>query len=501
MSDEFACAYHTAYLDGREGMHVSDEDRPIFDLVQVVGSPSRLPQDVQNFDWHHPIDRSWGRVPGLGRPADQDHLPWKCYTVEIDRGSHKYRSPTAAHYYHYWQAYHLYYLRRFTQGLYRDGAPILPHRQLADGNAEALLPVFDAVSYFQYMYQPRLYHLTEALEPDDDGKVWYDEVGQEEIRQVAQQFATETLELYHLDEDTLYEGLRGMMYLHRDYEQAERMRLAETLRHDIWRLVELTAYAYGSETEEIACRAGPVGAYFEDHLSILFPNRRKEARDKAIRILGSLALEHNQRAPAFAMPQEETAKLLDFIETTDLSIFEYILVQLNEAHFATHSWQEAEAFLALKSLATFPESLVRTLIFATKDVEMIAKLSEGGQPAFYNLFRIVLAKSHRHVWKKYEHVNQGLQRPLTIDAFRDAPQALVLPIAAAKTDAAYLGTSLALAHVVRNFTAHFVVDTPHLLRGQYVRCARAILTASFLAWHVLAEKRAGCEKPADQDQR
>jgi len=47
-----------------------------------------------------------------------------------------------------------------------------------------------------------------------------------------------------------------------------------------------------------------------------------------------------------------------------------------------------------------------------------------------------------------------------------------------------LAASLSLSTLLRNFTSHLLVENLGLSRNQYVRCVRAILTATFLTWKV-----------------
>jgi hypothetical protein len=246
-------------------------------------------------------------------------------TVTLKGNESEFSQSTAFHFYHYWQIYELYQVRRSHKGMYRDNT-LVPPKGLEHGDLRALSQFFDAVSYFQRFYQLRRDQMLASLSPDDDGWVALDQGRQNELEQATHKYAITTLQNYSLNENTLYESLRGMMYLHNSYEKSERVRLSEALKDDIWRTVQFIHSAFDTPTEGIAERAGRVGGYAQNYLEVLFPNRRKDVRNKASQILQSLAKEYNRRAPNYSMPNDEIEGLLDYIESTDLALFEYILV-------------------------------------------------------------------------------------------------------------------------------------------------------------------------------
>jgi hypothetical protein len=313
-----------------------------------------------------------------------------------------------------------------------------------------------------------------------------DQAQQEELERAARQYAMDTLQTYGFDEDALYAGLRGTMQLHDSYEKSERNRLAEALKADLWSTVEFINFAFGTPTDEIANRAGRVGGYTTHYLELLFPNRRVEARNKVTRILRFFAQEHNRRAPNFSMTDNQIRELLDYLESTDLALFEYILVELNETYFARHSWQVAAAFLHLKSLASFPESLMKALLLGSRDVAAISAFNQMRNPGMGSLNQLVFQNSSSTIWAEY--VTAACRDARTVHDFSLNLTSLLSLISSANTEEAYLGSNLSLATLLRNFTNHMLVENPALLRGQYVRCARAVLTTTFLVWNVAQQK-------------
>jgi hypothetical protein len=442
--------------------------------------------ETQVLNLPHPIDTAWGHVGGLQHPIDEEYVPWDSYVIQIEIGGHNTDCPSATHFYHYWQIYELYEVRKRRKGMYKDNALLPGLGGPAHNDPQSLFPMLDAISYFQHLYQSRRALMLEGLQSDDDGWISPTQTQQGELDQAAQQYAADTPRIYELDENALYSGLRRMMELHVRYEEADRVRLAEALKADVWRAVELIHFALGTPTEDIAVRAGRVGGYASNYLELLFPNRREEARNKALRILQNLGREHNVLAPNYSVSNNDLEKLLDYAESTDLAWFEFVMVELNRAHFALHSWRTAEAFLHLRALASFPESLMRTLVVRNGDATTQGDLRNQQNPGMGNLTCLVFRGIKPSILAQYQNAKHWNAREAA--EFEKNLQYLVSLISTASTEKVYLGANLALATLLRNFTSHLVVEDPQLLQGQYVRCVRAILSTVFSAWSVAKRK-------------
>jgi hypothetical protein len=177
------------------------------------------------------------------------------------------------------------------------------------------------------------------------------------------------------------------------------------------------------------------------------------------------------------MPDNEIEALLDYVERTDLALFEYILVELNDAYFAEHSWQAAEAFLQLKSLASFPESLAKAVLLNGAN-----QIASGLQDAYMKVF----PQSIPLIWKKYAAVysKKGCLDATDAKDFGVKLSSWVQMISGSSSEEKYLAASLSLSTLLRNFTSHWLVEDVGSSRSQYVSCVRAILTATFLIWKV-----------------
>jgi hypothetical protein len=486
MPDEYAKAIWLFFNSGVEKVNVDESLEAFHHLDWAIRYPDTLipGENKSDLDMHHTIDSQWGKVEGLFLPKNQEYIPWDQYNFPVEYEGQTYQQPTATQFYHYWQIYEFFQTRKMAQGMYIDPAPI----SLADmlGHIKAMNPYLDAMSYFQHSYREKITSLLLVNEPDEENLWSLMEEQQKELETSAKAFAQETLEKYTLSPESLYEGLRGLVTLHHAFELLERTRLADTLKSDIWRLIELVHYAFNYPTEDIAHNVGGVPGIRGDYVELLFPNRRKRTKEKAARILTNLADEHNKFAPGWTMANTDVEGLLGFLDKTELVLLEYIIEQTNQAFFARHSWQAAETFLQLKSVASFPESMMKVILLNSGDRAAIQRFNQEyrGMDSLSKIYFEVLSPG---IWAEYQTTNHRSSRDAT--EFMGNLRFLISTVIQAQNEDVYLGASLSLATCIRNFTSHLVLEKPDLLSGQYVRCIRAIVTTIYIIWHSANQRK------------
>jgi hypothetical protein len=148
MPEEYARAFWMHMLGFTTKFEFDERFLPFHGLDWAIRYRIQASNDSKNWDLRHPIDRVWGQVDGLVRPVDEEHVPWESYTITLRINDREIRESTVTHFYHYWQIYELYQIRRFRKGMYQDNAPMPYSIGLRCDDLQALLPFFDAVSYF-----------------------------------------------------------------------------------------------------------------------------------------------------------------------------------------------------------------------------------------------------------------------------------------------------------------------------------------------------------------
>ena len=430
-------------------------------------------------DFRHPIDRSWG-IDGLERPFERDFVPWDDYTINIQIGDRSITEPTVSHYYHYWQIYELYDVRKSQRGMYADHNPLIRFGNPNHNEVGELPYFFGALSWFYTLYEARYSQFFDGIQPNSDGIILLDQNQQDNLSKLIQTIAADTCQLFSLDERTLYRGLRKMMELHFEYEVAERFKLSLALRRDIMRFTNFISYAIGTPGEDIARIAGPIGNYVGNYLEILFPNRRKEAKEEAFRLLKHLLREYSRHFPNTSLSDQELTSLLNYTERTSIAWFEYQVVELNKAFFENHSLHATVTFLHLKALSSFPEALMKALIQNSGDQQTQQILNKQGSPGMGVLIDVVFRNISKTILAHYKNTKHWDAKDSA--QFSANLAYLANSINSSASDAEYIGTNLALATLIRNFSSHVALDDPKLFEGQYVLCLRSILIATSAIW-------------------
>lgn len=430
-------------------------------------------------DLRHPIDRSWG-TDGLERPIDKDFTSWDSYTVNIKFGDRSIREPTVTHFYHYWQIYELYYVRKNHSTMYGDNNHLMSFGNPNHNQVGELPHFLEAISYYYALYSASYSKFFEGIQPNNDGIILLNQTQQNNLSQITQEIAANTTQLFTLDENSLYSGIRQMMQLHFCYEEAERFKLSLALKNDIWRFTELISSSIGTSAEEISRSAGHIGGYIGNYLEILFPNRRKAAREEAFRLLKHLLQEYSRHFPNTKLSDAELTDLLNYTETTSIAWFEYQIVELNKAFFERHSLHATVTFLHLKALSSFPEALMKVLIQNNGDQQTQQDLNNQRNPGMGTLVDLVFRNISPQILAHYHNTMHWTARDSA--EFSVNLSYLANSINSAASDDEYIGTNLALATLIRNFSSHIAVDDPTLLEGQYVLCLRSILVSTSSIW-------------------
>jgi len=484
MPDRYAHAFWLATFSSQDQFEI-DDDLVLFDkLNSELRFTSGMPKDPAADDLRHPIDRSWGTVGGLVKPRDADYTSWDAYFVELDVLEAHLRRPTAEHYYHYWQIYELFLVRREHAGMYRDNVIYQWPPEVVPTNPAILWGFLDAVSYFQHLYLAHRLFLTVPLPRDPDGWSYLPATEQTALDEATLRYAADATTRYSLAQDDLFAGMRYLVYLHYNLESSERVHLADALKEDLWRAMQFVGSSCAMSNEEISTHIGRVDGMIGDYLELVFPNKRRRTRAKAERVLTSLSTAYDANAALLAKGTADVTELLNYLESADLALFEYVLVELNDAHLATHSWQTSEAFLRLKSLASLPESLARTLIQNNADAathQALAAAPRAGLSRILQILLGVLQQSGLDALTEYTSLKAYWGADSPPDFTRNLSYLLTLPTT---SEEIYLGVTLSVSTLVRNFTSHNLVEDPLLLRGQYVPCANAIASAIFAIWRI-----------------
>jgi hypothetical protein len=482
--EEYWRAYREAELRGDSKFEIDEALVPFADLDRAINFQIDWVQAEPHDDLRHPIDKAWGSVPHLVKPRDENFRPWRSYEVDLDTDGTTVRRNMAQCFYHHWQIHEVYQVRRTKTDMYREDAVTMTWAmsQVRHGHVEPERGM-EAVSQFQHLHDMRTGRYLHGRTPDEDGRVSLTDTEEAELERLLHGDAAAVCQGLAVGEEELYDLLRDLIRLHRGYELSERVKLSIALRYDIWRTLELIEALTGSSTEEIAERARRRGSIIgPPYLQELFPNRRQQAREKGLHILRGLAdEEYNKQAASYGVQQQDLAALLNFVERTDLALFAYVLVEVNDAFFSRDSLRAAASYLALKSLASLPESLIRTMALQSQDSTVVSQYHGLRRPTLYNTVRLLLCTRERPIWRAYQRLDQHWAASNKTEFLGHLAHLATL-IRSSQTAEQYLAANVALATLLRNFTSHHLLEDSELLQGQYLRSVRAITATILLVW-------------------
>ena len=292
-----------------------------------------------------------------------------------------------------------------------------------------------------------------------------------------------------LDEKRLYAFMRKLMEMHYSYQQAEKSKLADSIKTDIGFLMRMIEWITGQDSMHIAEKAGSPSSYraTQNYLEIIFPNARAKARDKAAKILTRWAKNHYNSyvTTSFAMDDTDLDALIMYIDKTDLAIFEYALFTLNETWWGIpDSTQSAAMYFCIKNLAAFPEAFLREVYnyrIASRAVKPISKFD------LYNYACSLFAKesSLQSFWKVIQDgYNDKCHDAKTEHEFEQKFELLRAKMDQPHTNGEdYLGYCFLMAALVRNFTHHHQIEeSSHVFDNRYSRSIWAILSVVFFVW-------------------
>jgi len=250
-----------------------------------------LPEDfaqLEDQELEESIDREFGKNPYLYKPSGENFKSWRSYSISVKylNGQGGHRS-TADHYYSYWQVHQLFKIQNVPE-LYRFSGIInsirdervkewltLPFRNVAWYRTfDGLSDIYDALSFFITIYS-RERMRTLALVPPQHGMHTLNEQQYQEYRTKIERHGASVLQRYSLSEEKLYNFLVKLLDLHDNYEEAEKLKLANQIENDIFMVVHWLMITTTKDWDNIADDLGKrTNDFTRNKLRHLDPNSR-----------------------------------------------------------------------------------------------------------------------------------------------------------------------------------------------------------------------------------
>ena len=282
------------------------------------------------------FDRNYGQYSNLIKPKVGDYKPWKTYTVRLKNPIFDFmeETPTAKHYYSYWQVHQLFLIQRYpdlyeNQVLVKNISKVkqeklmLPRAFNSDiyKEFEDKKNYYDALSQYITMYHreqrrtfapiPEVYR-TRTLNPTQL-QVYHTNLSKHAKFVVA---------TYSLSENGLYKFLCELLDLKREYEKIERFKLVETLKSDISFLANLIKGINGNNWEDIGNKLRKITFWYKQEFHQVDPSTRM--RDKARELLLSRFNFLSKQLPS-NLRECDIDEIVKFCEENGLSLLLHTL--------------------------------------------------------------------------------------------------------------------------------------------------------------------------------
>lgn len=318
------------------------------------------------------FDRGFeNRNPYLHRPSTDSYKPWKIYDIVVKEiGDSKIIKSTAEHYYSYYQVHQLYkiqcYPDLFENKLLLKLIPdeikeryYLP-RALDNSiylNLEGQAYLFDALSFFIVIYNRIRRRAYANVLPEDGLKILTADGYRKLVVDISKNAQT-VAEKYSLTEKHLFEFLNFLLNRKREYEDKEKIKLAQEIENDIHYCV---TFIWGLTGKDFKCVAEELGKTypFWQRESLLNLNQTFKYASNAKLALESCFDIYEKVLSTKQFKKEDIEQIINFCLDKGLLV---LLHSLDQSVFTTEELlqkdTEINRYIALKNLSTSFEYLL-----------------------------------------------------------------------------------------------------------------------------------------------
>ncbi len=348
------------------------EWKGIHDLLRDINF--RFGHDVPGI---HIIDRLINKSDYVVHPEEFDFAKWNSFKVPAGKiNDSEIRQSTALHFYHYWQAYQIYEIQKYTDGDFKTTMidkftaeerqkfagyitiPV-PKPKAHDGDYLGIAEGFEPLSILSYFYHVKYSQLVLEGKKTTDGFVELDEQRVKRLHKNTKRLSQILSRKYNFDGDNQYAFLKKLCSLHDEYTRAEKPKLAESMQRDIARMIRFIQFYTGVDFKSVSQRIGRIGGRFDDYLNFLFPDEIEEIRKKAMPTIESHLEDYNKRFPAYKIDTVGINDLINFFEAEEFYSFFQTISDLNDHWFKDRSpVVAAKISELLADVALLPEKIM-----------------------------------------------------------------------------------------------------------------------------------------------
>ena len=467
-------------------------DDEIFEFRSCYNK-TRHPFDEMNKDWQI----------YLRNPKEDEFTDWEDYEVNyIDENEGSRVTNRNKNYYSYWQIYELdaindfrrnYYMLRFDENknnyyLTCDKEFIEKwHRHKKDNilKLSSFEQYYNCLSSFIQCFQ-RSQQI--AFENKKVGEFLTKEET-DNLDNIIKVFSNEIFNYYTLNIEDLYVFLGKLCEHHFNYKYAEKLKLQELTKKDIWYLIRLMWYLTGDSLEHISQnidKNGPIICDFKLYskeqkstLEIIFPNEREDIKEKAMLHIKVQVNNYNKiLLPQYQVTETDISNLINFIETNGLDHFLIFITELNKDYFSNDYKSNQNLSFHLRNLGIFVEEIIKAIGLCSIDT-IRTQYKE-----IYGFKKILKPICDQETW--WDDYFSWKTSPVTAANFSEKIDKITEEIKELKnTDKQrkFILINISRATLIRNYYAHNSAQINDF-KGRYSLLYNSLIYSIFIIWSV-----------------
>jgi len=326
--------------------------------------------------------------PFLHIPVKGKFKPWASFKAKLepqDPSRISYSVPTAEHYYHYWQVHQVYQIQHkypvfakhswliehLSKTVQDKISWYKPNSEDSVATLSGYFGCFDALSFYIHLANNQR-KKTFASIPLRHGVKRLNDQQLAAYESELARHAKFICSRYTINRDRLYQFLVFLLELQREYQDGERIKLANTLEGDIVFLAQLIRGVTGQEYLEIEQALGKISSLWTQR-QFRHLDRSLLVQDGVHDVLTHFLPEYNKDFPLNMLTEEEVGRLEQFLNMQGLFLTNYAIFDVQEIINNPRLFERTSFYIAVKNLTTGFECFLRELSMISRNRSIDSK--------------------------------------------------------------------------------------------------------------------------------
>ena len=283
---------------------------------------------------------------------------------------------------------------------------------------------------------------------------------------------------HKISTNEVYIFLNKLCTLYFDYEKKGKNKLQELVKSDILYTVKLISYVNGESWQDIASKIENNRRYGnyrytkrpKNVLDVIFPDERKEIKEKALFALDNRLKEYNKKVfTKYKLNNNDLENLRSFLEDNGLSHFFIFVVDANEEYFKYTYKSRKNIIFLLRNLGIFVEELTKVISLNSNNSGI------KNQPNFKDILETIC--DDKPLMDKFDKLKLGNINDENVEFKID--EYLSTLNSCEQED--FILSNLAISKILRNYYAHNSGQREYFIK-KYKWLYSCLVDSIFIIW-------------------